>query len=86
MLPCPDGSFTCGLIANPANFIKSNYRPEVISRTVAEIVGAGTGCDEIGYDTDPSEADRLDAMVEVYGSDLAWREKMKKAVTLLLKF
>ena len=86
LLPRPDGSFVCGLIVKPSVFVKSKYRPEVISRTVAEIVGAGTGCDEIGYDDDPDEANHLDAIVEAYRNNSEWVEKITKAVTLLQRF
>ena len=82
----PDGRFVCGLIKSPAKFIRSKYRPDVISRTVTTLVGAGNGCDEIGYDVDPAQENALDEMIDKKMRDTEWREKITKAVELLQKF
>lgn len=90
--PCPalvakeDGSFVCGFITNAGRFIRSKYRPEVISRTVATLVGAGSGCDELGYDDDAAEYENLEKLIEQKKSDEAWKRSAKKAIDLLLKF
>lgn len=91
--PCPalidnkDGTFSCGFVVSPGRFIRSKYRPEVISRTVITLIGAGTGCDEIGYDEDdPVENAKLEHFIQEAKSNSDWREKATKAVELLHKF
>ena len=87
LLSNEDGSFSCGLIKTPSKFIKSKYRPEVISKTVAQLVGSGTGCDELGLVSDDIlEEIALDKMVEQMKNDEIWIEKQKKNVELLIKF
>lgn len=81
-----DGSVGCGLILKPDKFLKSKYRPEVISRTVAHLVSAGTGCDDIGYEEDEAEEEKLAAMVEDVKNDAEWRQTTREAVELLMKF
>lgn len=79
--------FSCGLIVAPKLFIRSKYRDEVISRTVATLVGSGIGCDEIGYDEDdPIENMKLTGMIESVKNDNAHRERVTKAYELLHKF
>ena len=81
-----DGKFGCGLIINPSKYIRSKYRSEVISRTVSTLVGAGNGCDEIGYDEDHLEGYKLSMWIESLQRDTEWREKITKAIELLQKF
>lgn len=81
-----DGSFSCGLIKNPKKYIRSKFKAEVISRTVATLIGAGGGCDELGLDPDPIEELDLEIMIGELTQDEAWREKATKAVELLHKF
>lgn len=82
-----DGSFSCGLIKTPSRFIRSKYRPEVISKTVAQLVGSGTGCDELGIVSDDIlEEIALDKMIERMKNDEAWLENQRKNVELLMKF
>lgn len=87
LLSNQDGSFSCGLIKTPSKFIKSKYRPEVISKTVAQLVGSGTGCDELGIVSDDIlEEIALNKMIESRKSDKLWIEKQTKNVELLMKF
>ena len=81
-----DGKYVCGFIVAPQRFIRSKYRPEVISRTVALCIGAGSGCDELGYDDNPAEEEALERMIDEKRNDSVWRESIKKAVDLLEKF
>lgn len=64
LIPNEDNTFSCGLIRRPAMFVRSTYRPDIISRTVATLIGAGTGCDDLGYYNDPAEAEALDNMID----------------------
>lgn len=80
--PCPalvannDGSYSCGVVLNPKKYIpKSKYREEVLRREFANLIGAGTGCDEIGYDDDPEEERKLD---ELYHAAVNDKENIKR--------
>lgn len=87
LLSNDDGSFSCGLIKTPSRFIRSKYRPEVISKTVAQLVGSGTGCDELGIVSDNIlEEIALDKMIGTMKNDEAWLENQRKNVELLMKF
>ena len=87
LLSNKDGSFSCDLIKTPTRFIKSKYRSEIISKTVAQLVGSGTGCDELGLVSDDIlEEIALDKMIEKMKSDANWIEKQTKNVELLMKF
>lgn len=81
-----NGSFSCGLIISPKKFIRSKYSTEVISRTVRQLVGAGSGCDDMGYTDDIMEEMKLNAIVEAKMSDENWKEQQMKAYDMLLKF
>ena len=91
--PCPalllksDGRKICGLISNPTKFLgKNKFRPEVISNTVAFLVGSGSGCYEIGFDEDDDfEMWKIDDLIEKKSKDLEWRNKAEKAVEILVK-
>lgn len=79
--PCPalvdndNGSFSCGIVLNPKKYFrKSKYRPEVLSREFGRLIGAGTGCDEIGCDNNPDEEEKLLEFSDAYQAD---QEKMK---------
>lgn len=87
LLSNKDGSFSCGFIVSPKRFMKSKYSSEVISRTVAQLVGSGNGCDDLGYDDEnPIENMKLDKMVDSKMRDNEWKEKQVKAYEMLLKF
>ncbi|MHA3046487.1 hypothetical protein JSO59_003860 [Riemerella anatipestifer] len=82
-----DGTFSCGLIKKPKLFIRSKYNSNVISRTVATLVGVGSGCDEIGeVSEDVMEEIALQKMIENKKNDRDWISKVQEAYELLLKF
>lgn len=91
--PCPvltptgNGTFACGFVIDPVKWMgKSKYRPEVISRSMKQRIGAGTGCDEIGYDEgNLVEEKKLDDMIEKIKTDPQWKELTTKAVNILMK-
>lgn len=91
--PCPaltsksDGSFGCGIVMNPTKWVgKSKYRPEVISKHMAVCIGAGNGCDEIGYDEGNEEEEaKLGAFYEKYVNDPAFKEQASKSISILMK-
>jgi hypothetical protein len=72
---------------NPAKWVgKSKYRPEVISKHMAVCVGAGDGCDEIGYDEgDEEEEAKLDAYFERVKSDPEFVSKAQNSISILMK-
>lgn len=82
----PDGSFGCGIVLNPTKWVgKSKYRPEVISRNMMQCIGAGTGCDEIGYDEgDSVEEEKLEQMIEKTKADPEWIKETTKAINILM--
>lgn len=82
-----DGSYACGFILSPTRFIKSKYRPEVISRHVAVLIGAGSGCDEIGDDEgNEIEEKKLDDMIEATKADPEWRKNAQVSFEMIQKF
>lgn len=82
-----DNTFSCGFVVKPSKFIKSKYRNKVISRTVSFLIGAGTGCDSLGYDeNNEEESQKLDAMMRKTAKDPIWIEAAKKHYELLTKF
>lgn len=81
-----DGGFGCGLIIKPGSFIKSKYRDDVVAKNVAILVGAGTGCDEIGEDEgNEIEEQKLDRMIEQTVNDSEWRSNATKALEMIIK-
>lgn len=88
--PCPalvekhDGTYRCGIVENPNKYIKgSKYPAKVLSKHFANLIGAGAGCDEIGYDEDPEEEIKLDNMVEVLAQDENWIKKTKQSLKII---
>lgn len=88
--PCPalvnnhDGSYSCGIVLNPKRYIrKSKYREEVLSREFAKLIGAGSGCDEIGYDEDPEEDEKLEEMYYSTLNDKASMAELKNAIRII---
>lgn len=83
----PTGEMLCGLVVNPEKYVKSKYRPEVIAREVRHIIGAVTGCDDLGVDmeVDPEEERKLDEIIAKTSTDEVWIERSKKAVEIILK-
>lgn len=86
LLSKPEGRFTCGLIESPERFIKSTYRPEIISKTVATLVGSGTGCDELGFSEDAMEEFIMDEIMEKLKNNPIWVMEIRAAHALLHKF
>lgn len=85
LTPKKDGSFVCGLIENPNKWLgKSKYPAAVISKHVARLVGAGTGCDEIGHDEgNPMEEEKLDKMIEEMKNNPEWVQKATQSVNFI---
>lgn len=83
----PDGMMLCGLVLTPEKYVKSKYRPEVVSREVSHVIGAGTGCDDLGIDEeiDPEEEQKLDAIIDAHQKDTVWIERSLKAIEILTK-
>lgn len=88
--PCPaltqkhDGSWTCGVVMNPKKYLKHRpYPADVLSRNFAHLIGAGTGCDELGYDDNPEEEVALTKIVEETKNDLTWIKKSKIALKVI---
>lgn len=87
--PCPaltereDGSFGCGIVINPLKYIKkSKYRPDVLRREFANLIGSGSGCDEVGLEYSPEEEARLDEMIRRINTP-EWVDKMKKSIRII---
>lgn len=88
--PCPalvdnkNGTYSCGVVVNPQKYFKkSKYRPEVLSREFAKLIGAGQGCDEIGYDEDPEEDEKLHHMYETSLKDPDTIKMYKNALRII---
>lgn len=88
--PCPalvtnsDGSYSCGVVKDPKKYIrKSPYREDVLRREFSLLIGAGTGCDDIGYDTDPQEVKKLDDLHRADTSDPERMERIKMALKIV---
>jgi len=67
--PCPaltvnNGMYQCGIILNPNKYIKhKNYPAKVLAKHFAAVIGAGDGCDDVGYDPTEKELLEQDAFV-----------------------
>lgn len=88
--PCPalvekqDGTFACGIILTPNKYIKSSkYPAQVLSKNFAILVGAGTGCDELGDDPEDIEIVKLDDTIEACKNDPEWRRKAEIALKVI---
>ena len=88
--PCPalvakmDGTFSCGIIENPNRFIKgSKYPAAVLSKHFAFVIGAGTGCDELGEEQNEAEEMKLDKMIEQTKNDPEWRRRAQLAIKVI---
>lgn len=88
--PCPalvanaNGTFACGIVLDPKKYIrKSKYRPEVLAREFSKLIGAGTGCDEIGYDDDPEEEKKLDELYDRAVNDPEKMAQIKNAMRII---
>lgn len=89
--PCPaltkrvDGSYACGIVLNPKKYLKHRpYPADVLSRNFANLIGAGTGCDDLGHgDIDPSEEEAMNKMIEQTKNDPDWVKKTKIALKVI---
>lgn len=88
--PCPaliderDGTFSCEIVLNPKKYFKrSKYREDVLCREFALLIGAGTGCDEIGYDEDPEEERKLELEYQNTLNDVEKMNRYREAVRII---
>ena len=79
-----DNTYSCGVIINPNKYIKhSKYPASVLSKNFAQLVGAGTGCDELGDNPTIDEEEKLDKVIEVIHNDPEWLRKSKIALKVI---
>lgn len=72
----PDGTYSCGVVLNPKKYIrKSKYRENVLRREFSVLIGAGTGCDEVGENPGEEDFKKIDALYYAYLNDA---EKIKR--------
>lgn len=87
--PCPalteyQGKLQCGVVLKPEKYLKDRpYPNKVLSRNFAFMIGAGNGCDEIGYDTDPEEDRKLKEMYEGFLKDEELMAKYQRAMKVV---
>lgn len=88
--PCPalvpkaDGSFTCGIVLHPKKYIKHSHYPErILQKHFAVLIGANTGCDELGKEYDELEEEKLDAALEAYMQDKDFKKKAMLALKVV---
>ncbi|MFJ1424892.1 hypothetical protein ACILFS_01075 [Capnocytophaga canimorsus] len=86
MMPEGDG-YVCGLIKNPIKFIgKSKFRSEVIAKNVAVMIGAGNGCDDIGYNEDDfEENEKLSEMISKIRANPEYMANLQKSYEMIQK-
>lgn len=79
------GKWVCGIILNPKKYLKdSKYPATVLSRNFARLVGAGTGCDELGKPPyDPADEAKLDAIIEQMKNNKEWIRKSEIALKVI---
>lgn len=84
MMEMPDGTVRCEIIVNPRKYFpKSKYPVPVLSRNMANAVGSGIGCDELGEYPDPEEEEKLDIMLARVQSDPQFIKKATIAIKVL---
>lgn len=87
--PCPaltktSKGYECGVVLTPNKYIKSSkYPAKVLSKHFKNLIGAGTGCDEIGYSEDPEEEAKLDEIMESTMQDEEWKTEMKRSLRII---
>lgn len=80
----PDGRMTCGIVENPAKYLpRSKYPAKVLSKHFANLIGAGTGCDELGYEEDPEEEAKLDQIIQKIRNDPEWIKKAQLSIKVI---
>ena len=73
----PGGNYGCDIYLQPKKYIKNRPYPEdVLKRNFGHLIGAGTGCDDIGYSTDPADLELID---EIYNASKNEPDFIKKA-------
>lgn len=88
--PCPaltkmkDGTYSCGIVLQPKRYFKKHkYREDVLRREFMFVIGAGTGCDEIGYDDDPIENQKIDDIYNKAINDQDYMNRLKNSLRIL---
>lgn len=87
--PCPamvqrkDGSFGCGVYLHPKKYIKRPYPEAVLQRNFGHLIGAGTGCDELGMNEDADQEMKLMNMIDEIKNDPVWVKKTKIALKVI---
>ncbi|MEG1839212.1 MAG: hypothetical protein RR220_07980 [Bacteroidaceae bacterium] len=87
--PCPaiveiNGKVQCGILINPKKYIKTKKYPEkVLRKYFAFLIGAGNGCDELGFGYNPEEESRLSELLDAITSNPDFDKKMKIAVRVI---
>ena len=78
--------YKCGLLLYPKKYIKSHHGPEKLREAFTTVIGAGTGCDYLGYDYSDEEADKLHEIIEKIKSDTVYRQRAQLALKILYNF
>ncbi len=84
LMPISGGKHGCGIILHPNKYIKnSKYPAAVLSKHFAQLVGAGTGCDELLNDDNPAEVEKLTQWVESIRNNPEWIKKTQLALKVI---
>lgn len=86
--PCPastlqDSRFQCGLVLFPKKYINLPFEASKLREAVKILVGAGRGCDSVGYFPTEEEEGKLHGLNGATKNDQVVMQKLRGAIKLL---